>query len=202
MPRLIEEGGIDPNGSRDHRNAERPDRLRPRPRRFGGHRRDHLVHQHVKSRGDGRCRSARAQRRRARPDAAGLRQDIAGARDRASSPITSSARACSARSSSCVSTWWAMAARPASATADRFPRMSRSASTKRIWPSRPCSAATGTSRAASIPRSRPHTSRRRRSSSHMRSRDTSTSTSPPTRSATTATGNPCSCRTSGRAPTR
>ena len=60
--------------------AGRSLRRRPRPRRLGGHRRDHVMHQYVQPRRDGRRRFAGAQRRCARPDAPGLRQDVARAR--------------------------------------------------------------------------------------------------------------------------
>ena len=63
---------------------------RSRPR---GHRRDHVVHEHLEPVGHARRRAAGAQRGRARAGRAAVGQDVAGARARRSSPSTSTAPA-------------------------------------------------------------------------------------------------------------
>jgi hypothetical protein len=74
LPRYKSDGGGD-RRARDRRGAhERGDR------RLGRDRRDHVVYQYVEPGRDGRCGVARPQRARARPAAAGPRQDIARAR--------------------------------------------------------------------------------------------------------------------------
>ena len=67
----------------------------PRPglrahRRLGRHRGDHVVHQHVQPGGDARRGPARAQGRRARPQAQAVGEDRRSARARWSSPTTCS----------------------------------------------------------------------------------------------------------------
>ena len=59
--------------------ARRRHRVRARPRR-GGHRRDHLLHQHLQPVGDDRRRAAGQERRREGPDPQAVGQDHPGAR--------------------------------------------------------------------------------------------------------------------------
>ena len=95
-------------------------RLRPRPWRRGD-RRHHLLHQHLQPLRHAGRRPDRAQRGEARPEGQALGQDLAGAglagRHRISRDLGPAART-STRS---ASTWWAMAAPPASAIPVRCP---------------------------------------------------------------------------------
>ena len=90
-------------------------RLRPRPRRRR-HRRDHELHQHLEPERADRRRPARPQGRREGPEVEAVGEDLAGARDRRSSPPISTRPACSRTSTSSASTSSASAAPPASAT--------------------------------------------------------------------------------------
>ena len=87
--------------------------------RLGGHRRDHLVHQHEQPDGDDRRRAACAKRARARAVGQADGQDVTGARLARRDRIPTRRRACSSRSSSSASASSATAARRASATAGR-----------------------------------------------------------------------------------
>ena len=190
ISREEEEGGIDPDGMVEEPTPNGLRGLRPGPGWVGRDRRHHLVHQHLQPGGDG-CRGpARAQRRRARSHASRLRQDIARARARAWSPTTSSAQGCSDSLEQLRFNLVGLRLhhlyrqqRPAAGAGRGTHRR------RRTSPSLRCSAATATSRAASIRRCAPHTSRRRRWWSRTRSRGTSTSTSPPSPLGTGHDGN-------------
>ncbi len=93
---------------------------RDRPRR-GRHRRHHLLHQHLQSLRDDRRRSAGPQRAAPRPARPAVRQDQPGAGLARGHRLPASGRACSNRWPSSASTSSATAARPASATAARWP---------------------------------------------------------------------------------
>ena len=101
--------------SRGPGDARRRQRVRARPRRRG-HRRDHLVHQHLQPVGDDRRRPAGQEGRRAGAHAQAVGQDHAGARAPRSSPTTTSGPASRRTWRSSASTSSATAARPASAT--------------------------------------------------------------------------------------
>ena len=109
------------------------------------------MHQHLQPVRDGGRRPARPQRRRARPARRPARQDEPRARLARRHRLPRGRRACRSRSTRWASSSSATAARPASATRGRSPTRSRRPCATTSSPSAPCSRATATSRAASIP---------------------------------------------------
>ena len=91
----------------------------------GGHRGDHLVHQHVQPVGDARRRAAGEEGGRARAAAQAVGEDLASRRAPRWSWTTTSAPASCPTWTSSASTSSATAAPPASATPARCPRRSR-----------------------------------------------------------------------------
>ena len=89
--------------------------VRPGGRRRGD-RRDHELHEHLEPVGHARRRPARPQRRRARPAAQAVGQDLPRARLEGGHRLPRPRRADRAARGSSASTSWATAARPASAT--------------------------------------------------------------------------------------
>ena len=147
------------------------------PRRLGGDRRDHLLHQHLEPLRDDRRRPRGAQGAGAGAEPQAVGEDLAGAGQRRSSRSTSRPPACRRISTPSASTSPATAAPPASATRGRsgFRRSPRRSPTTTSWRPR-CCRATATSRAASRPTCGRTIWRARRSSSPTRSPATSTST--------------------------
>ncbi len=142
--------------------------LRHRPWRRR-HRRDHELHQHLEPERADRGRAAGAQCPCQGPDVEAVGQDLAGARDRRSSPPISINPACRRRSMRSASTSSASAAPPASAIRGRFRRRFPKPSTTTASSPRRSSRATATSRAASARTCRRTISPPRRSSSPMQS---------------------------------
>ena len=200
VTRLEEEGGIDPAAV-----VEEPDPQRPHPiptwsATAPSSSRPSRRAPHVQPGCDGGCGTARAQRGRARSDAAGLREDSLAPGSRVVTDYLERAGLLGSLEQLRFNLV-GYGCTPASATAGRCPRRLPSASS-RDSPSRRCSAATATSRAAFIRRCVPRIWRLRRSWLPMRWPGGSTSTSPKTRSAPDKTGIPLFLSDIWPAPTR
>ena len=95
--------------------------------RLGGDRGDHELHQHLEPVGDGGRRAAGQEGRRARPAHPALGQDQPRPGQPRGDRLPRHAPGSRPSSTSCASTSWATAARPASATPARWPSRSRPA---------------------------------------------------------------------------
>ena len=111
------------SADRPRRDARRRHDVRDRPR-GGGHRGDHVVHEHVQPVGHDRRRAVGEEGGRARADPQAVGEDHAGARARRWSPTTTTSPASRPTWRSSGSTSSATAAPPASATPGRCPRRS------------------------------------------------------------------------------
>jgi hypothetical protein len=142
----------DRRGPAPHLQRRRRPRTAPRPR---GHRRDHLVHQHLQSRRDARRRPAGEEGGRIRSIHALPREDQPGPRFARGDRIPESRRPAALPGAARLFAWSATAAPPASATPARCRKRSRRPSSTTIWSPARCCPATATSRRGCTRTSRP-----------------------------------------------
>ncbi len=120
------------------------------PDRVGGHRRHHLVHQHLQPDGHGRGRAAGPERRGPRAACRADGQDLPGPGLQGRDRLSRGGRAHGSAGRPWASPWSATAARRASATPGRWMRRSRRRSRPTTWSWPRSCPATATSRDASI----------------------------------------------------